>query len=395
MILLSLLLFIRNSVVFAEGDTTENLHNTENTYNNIGNNVNNYPIYNNNIDKPVNNYPHMNNYPIYNNNNYPIYNNNVDKNVNNYHPIPQYKNENDISNNQNQQVIDINASYEHNNDNNKEDSCAPVAGVPGTQGQTEKTCSDEVWKSHERSKKYIPSLSPDLNESNSDIINDTHNYNMVNINSNDSSFNINSNDQVFIVQGYNEYGLQQHENQDNIMSNNDMITQYEQSDKNENCINSNEQSQNDIENKIYERLFKKDQLICFFITVFVSGLGGYNNTWKPICNSERWYVYRNELLKNIALGINYRICPQFNIPYVNHKIDIDLHIIGFNSLPMLATIGFTLMSLFKGTAELLKIAANCFQVFDLEIAVFKYWSISLNIGAMIFNYYILSWSNDI
>ena len=73
-----------------------------------------------------------------------------------------------------------------------------------------------------------------------------------------------------------------------------------------------------------------------------------------------------------------------NIPYVNHKIDIDLHIIGFNSLPMLATIGVTLMSLFQGTAEFLKIAANCFQLFDLEIAVFKYWSISLNLWNIVY-----------
>ena len=294
-ILLSLLLFIRNSVVFAGYYSTDSSQDTDSTYyNNIGNNVNDYPLMpplNNNY----NNCKPSNNYTIYNTNNYPIYIYN--NNVNNYPPMPPSKNENDISNNQNQQVIDINSIY--NND------CipAPVQGLLETQVQT-----------------------------NNNITSDSSR------------------------------------------------------------INSNEQSQKykaiDTVKKICGKLIKGDKLVGLFINVFVSGLGGYNNTWKPILNSERWYFYRNEFLNHIALGINYRIYSQFNIPYVNHKVDVDLHIIGFNILTI--TMCYILMMvLFQGVWESWKNATKYLHFFDLEIAVCKYYSISLNIGAMIFNYYIL------
>ena len=319
-ILLSLLLFIRNSVVFAGYYSTDSSQDTDSTYyNNIGNNVNDYPLMpplNNNY----NNCKPSNNYTIYNTNNYPIYiYNNNNKNVNNYPPMPQYKNENDISNNQNQKVIDINASYDHNNnnDNNKEDACAPVPGLLETQVQTNNNItSDDVESRYKFLQKELISSR----------------------------------------------------------------------------INSNGQSQKykaiDTVKKICGKLIKGDKLVGLFINVFVSGLGGYNNTWKPILNSERWYFYRNEFLNHIALGINYRIYSQFNIPYVNHKVDVDLHIIGFNILTI--TMCYILMMvLFQGVWESWKNATKYLHFFDLEIAVCKYYSISLNIGAMIFNYYIL------
>ena len=319
-ILLSLLLFIRNSAVFASYYSTDSSQDTgyTNNYNDypIGNNVNDYPLMpqlNNNYNncKPSNNYliGNTNNYPIY------IYNNNV----NNYPPMPPSKNENDISNNQNQKVIDINASYDHNNnnDNNKEEACAPVPGLLGTQVHTnDNITSDDV----------------------------------------------------------------------------ESLYKFLQAELISSRINSNGQSQKykaiDTVKKICGKLLKGDKLVGLFINVFVSGLGGYNNTWKPILNSERWYFYRNEFLNHIALGINYRIYSQFNIPYVNHKVDVDLHIIGFNILTI--TMCYILMMvLFREVGKSWKIATKYFQFFDLEIAVCKYYSISLNIGAMIFNYYIL------
>lgn len=306
------MLFIRNSVVFAGYYSTDSSQDTDSTYyNNIGNNVNDYPPMPQ-LNNNYNNYKPSNNYTIYNTNNYPIYiYNNNNNNVNNYPPMPPSKNENDISNNQNQQVIDINSIY--NND------CipAPVPGLLETQVQT-----------------------------------------------------------------------------NNNITSDDVESRYKflQAELNSSRINSNGQSQKykaiDTVKKICGKLLKGDKLVGLFIDVFVSGLGGYNNTWKPILNSERWYFYRNEFLNHIAFGINYRIYSQFNIPYVNHKVDVDLHIIGFNILTI--TMCYTLMMvLFQGVGESWKIATKYFQFFDLEIAVCKYYSISLNIGAMIFNYYIL------
>jgi hypothetical protein len=290
-------LFIRNSVVFAGYYSTDSSQDTDSTYyNNIGNNVNDYPLM-----------PQLNN----NYNNYKPSNNYLIDNTNNYPPMPQYKNENDISNNQNQQVIDINSIY--NND------CipAPVPGLLETQVQT-----------------------------------------------------------------------------NNNITSDDVESRYKflQAELNSSRINSNGQSQKykaiDTVKKICGKLLKGDKLVGLFINVFVSGLGGYNNTWKPILNSERWYFYRNEFLNHIALGINYRIYSQFNIPYVNHKVDVDLHIIGFNILTINMCY-ILMMVLFREVGKSWKIATKYFQFFDLEIAVCKYYSISLNIGAMIFNYYIL------
>ena len=134
-------------------------------------------------------------------------------------------------------------------------------------------------------------------------------------------------------------------------------------------------------------------LLLGFYPCLITGIGGYNNTWKPLKENWGLYWYRSNLW--LAYGLNKRI-------YDSNYIDVDLHILGINFLSFLEAIfilivlcktpdtyntiddndykirnNFTIYSLFY------LFLCNTFQILDFEIKVFKYWSISLNLSVLL------------
>jgi len=137
-----------------------------------------------------------------------------------------------------------------------------------------------------------------------------------------------------------------------------------------------------------------EDLLLYFANGLITGIGGYNNTWKPL--KENWGLYWYRSNPWLAYGLNKRI-------YDSNYIDVDLHILGINFLVFLeATI---IQSIHNGINPAIsskdflqqsqktwkeKIAIfitnfcsllggiNTLQILDFEIKVFKYWSISLN-----------------
>ena len=134
----------------------------------------------------------------------------------------------------------------------------------------------------------------------------------------------------------------------------------------------------------------------------ITGIGGYNNKWKPL--KENWGLYWYRSNPWLVYGLNKRI-------YENKYIDVDLHILGFNFLLiiLIPTIYYAIklsaieeinqdkcggipeindnywyivyfMSLFS---------SHIFQILDFEIKVFKYWSISMNFTVVVL--YLLSY----
>jgi hypothetical protein len=145
-------------------------------------------------------------------------------------------------------------------------------------------------------------------------------------------------------------------------------------------------------NKCADQLSLGTRLLLSFANGLITGIGGYDNKWKPL----KWglYWFRSNLW--LAYGLNKRI-------YENKYIDVDLHIFGFNILAVLGNIIINnihitinqamsskdfLNQATKTWQEKIAIIITDFclflsrhdiQILDVEIKVFKYWSISLNL----------------
>ena len=66
---------------------------------------------------------------------------------------------------------------------------------------------------------------------------------------------------------------------------------------------------------------------CYIAPWFITGIGGYHNTWKPLEKSSTLYWYRSNLYLNY--GLNWRT----HFPFTN--CDMNIHIFGFNGLAAL------------------------------------------------------------
>ena len=150
--------------------------------------------------------------------------------------------------------------------------------------------------------------------------------------------------------------------------------------------------------KCNNKLSFGEDLLLSFATGLITGIGGYNNKWKPL--NENWglHWFRNPWL---AYGLNKRI-------YDSNYIDVDLHILGINFLSFLEAIIIqrihnainpamsykNFLKQFKTTwQEKIAIIITNFcnflligtlQFLDVEIKVFKYWSISLNLWNIVY-----------
>ena len=92
-------------------------------------------------------------------------------------------------------------------------------------------------------------------------------------------------------------------------------------------LNESESSLNHKKNS--KQLTPCKALLLGFVSGLITGIGGYNNKWKPL--NENWglYLYRSNLWW--AYGLNKRI-------YNGKYIDVDLHILGLNFLSLLGAI---------------------------------------------------------
>jgi len=116
------------------------------------------------------------------------------------------------------------------------------------------------------------------------------------------------------------------------------------------------------------------------VPCFITGIGGYNNTWKKL--SGKFYLCRSNFW--LAYGLNYNIVSDLKIPFINYNIDLDLHIFGFNVIAFIeACLLFCTICNQDVNSEnavfVTATALNTLQFLDLEIKVCKYYSISLNI----------------
>ena len=116
------------------------------------------------------------------------------------------------------------------------------------------------------------------------------------------------------------------------------------------------------------------------VPYFITGIGGYNNTWKKLFG--KFYLCRSNFW--LAYGLNYNIVSDLKIPFINYNIDLDLHIFGFNVIAYIeACLLFSTICNQDKNSEnavfAVKTALNTWQFLDLEIKVCKYYSISLNI----------------
>ena len=148
-------------------------------------------------------------------------------------------------------------------------------------------------------------------------------------------------------------------------------------------------------NKCLHKLSSDTKIFLSFANGLITGIGGYNNTWKPL--KENWGLYWYRSNPWLAYGLNKRI-------YDSNYIDVDLHILGINFLAFLEsiiilsihiTINKEMLSseTFLNQAQktwqekiVIIITNFCtllgigmYQFLDVEIKVFKYWSISLNL----------------
>ena len=151
----------------------------------------------------------------------------------------------------------------------------------------------------------------------------------------------------------------------------------------------------DLKNSYIAQLSPGIALLLSFAPGLITGIGGYNNTWKPL--KENWGLYWYRSNPWLAYGLNKRI-------YDSNYIDVDLHILGINFLAFLEsiiilsihiTINKEMLSseTFLNQAQktwqekiVIIITNFCtllgigmYQFLDVEIKVFKYWSISLNL----------------
>ena len=164
-----------------------------------------------------------------------------------------------------------------------------------------------------------------------------------------------------------------------------------------------EKKENENENELNDDQQDKNKpsvcknLLLAFAPGLITGIGGYDNTWKPLKWGLYWYrhnIYSISIIDNILEkllsfgdkipifgtlnrlfwpflmgGVNYHV--PFKFPFTN--FDMDLHIFGFNHL---ATFENVLLA-FVGISTS-RISYHKLQFFDLEIKVAKYYSISIN-----------------
>ena len=148
-------------------------------------------------------------------------------------------------------------------------------------------------------------------------------------------------------------------------------------------------------NKCLHKLSSDTKIFLSFANGLITGIGGYNNTWKPLKENWGLYWFRSNLW--LAYGLNKRI-------YDSNYIDVDLHILGINFLAFLESIIILCIHItinqemfssenFLNQAQktwqekiVIIITNFCtllgigmYQFLDVEIKVFKYWSISLNL----------------
>jgi magnesium-transporting ATPase (P-type) len=143
-------------------------------------------------------------------------------------------------------------------------------------------------------------------------------------------------------------------------------------------------------------------LLLYFAPGLITGIGGYDNKWKPL--NENWglHWFRSNLW--LAYGLNKHI-------YDSNYIDVDLHIFGINFLSFLENIIIKYaikcdyiaivnkydVGIPKANDNYFYIGyfmwlfvVHIFQILDFEIKVFKYWSISLNFTVVVLNlFYII------
>ena len=166
--------------------------------------------------------------------------------------------------------------------------------------------------------------------------------------------------------------------------------------------------------KCYDQISSGEDLFLSFANGLITGIGGYNNTWKPL--KENWGLYWYRSNPWLAYGLNKHI-------YDSNYIDVDLHILGINFLAFLESIIIRgihneinpamssedfLKQVQKTWQEKIAIiitnlgtllGINTLQILDFEIKVFKYWSISLNFTVVLYLlssviYYTLQNKND-
>ena len=185
-------------------------------------------------------------------------------------------------------------------------------------------------------------------------------------------------------------------------------------------VHSNNNNNTDIINKNMKQCNKQtgfgEDLLLYFANGLITGIGGYNNTWKPL--KENWGLYWYRSNPWLAYGLNKHI-------YDSNYIDVDLHILGINFLsfleatiiqgihneinPAISSNDFLKQSQKKTWKEEIAIIItnfcyflcdiNTLQFLDFEIKVFKYWSISLNFTVVLYMlysviYYTLQNNND-
>ena len=155
----------------------------------------------------------------------------------------------------------------------------------------------------------------------------------------------------------------------------------------------------DLKNSYIAQLSPGIALLLSFAPGLITGIGGYDNTWRPLNENRGLYWYRhniysisiidNLLEKFLSFcdkipifgkfnrigwsfvrgGVNYHI--PFKFPFTN--FDMDLHIFGLNFLANFEDGLLAFIDIFNGF-----ISYHIFQVLDLEIKVAKYYSISIN-----------------
>ena len=146
----------------------------------------------------------------------------------------------------------------------------------------------------------------------------------------------------------------------------------------------------DLKNSYIAQLSPGIALLLSFAPGLITGIGGYNNTWKPL--KENWGLYWYRSNPWLAYGLNKRI-------YDSNYIDVDLHILGINFLFLLGTImmvwhkaatdntigdnDYKIRDNFYIYVYIFLFFYHTFQILDFEIKVFKYWSISLNLSVLL------------
>ena len=125
------------------------------------------------------------------------------------------------------------------------------------------------------------------------------------------------------------------------------------------------------------------------VPYFITGIGGYNNTWKKLFG--KFYLCRSNFW--LAYGLNYNIVSDLKIPFINYNIDLDLHLLCFNVIALIeASLLFNIIcnqdKKSKNYGFAFWTAVNTLQFLDLEIKVCKYYSISLNIFPYVFEKYL-------